>query len=376
MAHEQSLAMDVAIVGGGVIGLACAYEVAAAGYSAVVLEKRSRLGEGQSTRNSQVLHRGIYYQPGSLKARLCIAGWRQLTQRLPTWGVTHRICGKLIVAVTDEQLPVLDRLAQTGRTNGADDLRLIDAAEAKKREPHVNAKAALLSPTTSIFDAAEYLQSLASHAQSAGALLLTNAQVVAVDRDGAELTVQTKTKGALGARMLVNAAGLYSDDVARLCGDERHVIHPCRGEYAVVIPAKARLINALVYPVPAAVSLGVHLTKTAHNELWVGPTSRFIDNKENYEWARMRPHDFFASTHTLCPALRAGDLRLGQTGIRAKRVGPGETEADYFIQSQDDDPRILHLVGIESPGLTASPAIGCLVRDWIEETLGRRRSGN
>lgn len=370
MARKRTFEMDAAIVGGGVVGLSCAYELASAGYRAVVLEKRSRFGEGQSTRNSQVLHRGIYYEAGSLKARLCVAGWRQLTERLPAWGVAHRICGKLIVAVTDEQIPVLERLWQKGQTNGADDLRLIDAVEAKKREPHINAKAALLSPTTGVFDAAEYLQLLAGHAQSAGALLLTDAEVVAVDRDGAALTVHTKTKGKVRTRMLINAAGLYSDDVARLCGEKRHVIHPCRGEYAVVIPAKARLINTLVYPVPAEGSLGVHLTKTVHNELWVGPTSRFIDNKENYEWARLRPHEFFAPAHLLCPALRESDLRLGQTGIRAKRYGPGETEVDYCLEFQPDDPRILHLAGIESPGLTASPAIGRMVCDWVDETLG------
>ncbi len=370
MGREEFQAMDAAIVGGGAVGLSCAHELAAAGYRVVVLEKRSRFGEGQSSRNSQVVHRGIYYEPGSRKARLCVAGWEIMIERLPAWGVAHRFCGKMIVATTDEQLPILETLLEKGHANGADDLTLIDAAAANKREPHVALKAALLSPRTGIFDAAEYLHQLAGRAQAAGALLLTDAQVVAVDRNGSALTLHTRAKGAVQARTVVNAAGLYSDEIARLCGDGRHRIHPCRGEYAAVIPARAHLIDALVYPVPAAVSLGVHLTKTVHGELWVGPTSRFIDDKENYEGERQEPNEFFAAAHRLCPALRESDLRLGQTGIRAKRYGPGEADADFFIERQVDDPRILHLVGIESPGLTASPAIGRLVCERSAEVLG------
>jgi len=363
-------AMDAAIVGGGVVGLSCAHERATAGYRVVLLEKRGRLGEGQSTRNSQVVHRGIYYEPGSHKARLCVAGWEIMTERLPAWGVAHRFGGKLIVAVNDEQLPILETLLQKGRANGADDLTLVDAAVANKREPHIALKAALLSPRTGVFDAAEYLHQLAGRAQAAGTLLLADARVVAVDRDGPALTVHTHAKGAVLARTVVNAAGLYSDEIARLCGDGRHTIHPCRGEYATVVPARAGLIEALVYPAPAAVGLGVHLTKTVHGELWVGPTARFIDDKENYEGERQQPHELIAAAQRLCPALRASDLRLGQSGIRAKRTGPGEAEADFFIERQEDDPRIVHLVGIESPGLTASPAIGRLMRQLIAEVLG------
>jgi len=361
--------IDVAVVGGGVVGLSIAYELARAGREVAVLEKRARLGEGQSTRNSQVIHAGIYYEPGSLRARLCVPGRQTLVQRLNDWRIDHELCGKLIVAVEPNEIAQLETLLQTGRVNGVDDLELIDAAAVRKREPHVAAEAALWSPSSGIFDAAEYLKVLAGRAQEAGALLLTDAEVIAVERKSDEIVAVTENKGAVTCRVLVNAAGLYADDVARLCGDDRHTIYPCRGEYAMVIPAKARLVNGLVYPTPGTISLGVHLTKTVHGELWVGPNANFIEHKENYEWARLRPAEFFPEAHRLCPALRESDLRMGHSGIRAKRYGPGEPRADYLIEPQPDDGRIVHLVGIESPGLTAAPAIGEMVRDMVAEKL-------
>ena len=249
-----------------------------------------------------------------------------------------------------------------------DDLRLITAREALEREPCIAARAALLSPSTGVFDVEDYLRTLAGHVQAAGGMMITEADAIAVDRSAARLIVQTREKGKLTARFVVNAAGLYADEAARLCGDERHTIYPCRGEYATVIPAKARLIRGLVYPPPEHLSLGVHLTKTIFGELLIGPTAQYISQKNNYEWGRMEPREFLSPAQRLCPALRESDLRWGPSGIRPKRYGPGEAAADFFIERQPDDPRIVHLVGIESPGLTAAPAIGEMVRTMILET--------
>jgi glycerol-3-phosphate dehydrogenase len=171
------------------------------------------------------------------------------------------------------------------------------------------------------------------------------------------------------SQCLVNCAGLYADVVANICGDHRHTIHPCRGEYASVIPRKTDLISGLVYPVPAKVSLGVHLTKTAGGELWLGPTAKFIESKTDYEDRRLKPEEYLAEAKKLCPALTVDDLRLGSSGIRPKRYGPGENQLDFFIDHQPDDGRIIHLVGIESPGLTASGAIGEHVEKMVREIL-------
>lgn len=358
--------VDVVVIGGGIVGLSCAFALAQAGRRTVVLEKHAAPGEETSSHNSGVIHAGIYYPTGSLKARLCVAGRRLLVERLRAWKIDHTLCGKLIVAVDEAEEPQLSRLLAQGRTNGVDDLALIDPAAIRAREPHVAARAALLSPSTGVFDVADYMQTLAGHLQAAGGAVVTEAEVTAVDR-GPRLTVHTQAKGAVSARYVVNAAGLYADEVARLCGDDRHTIYPCRGEYATVIPAKARLINALVYPPPEHLSLGVHLTKTVFGELLLGPTAQYIKQKNNYEWGRLQPREYYAAAQRLCPALRESDLRWGPAGIRPKRYGPGEPAADFFIECQPDDPRIVHLIGIESPGLTASPAIGEMVRNLIQE---------
>ncbi len=361
--------LDVIVIGGGVIGLSCALDFAEGGLSVAVLERRARMGEETSTHNSGVIHAGLHYPTGSLKARLCIEGKEILYRRLEGWKIPHRRCGKIIAASNAEEIPVLEDLHALGTANGVDDLELIDAAEARRIEPNVVCKAALSSPSSGVMDAGSYLRVLEGRAQSAGALMVNEAAAVGVDRQPDRITVHTSQKGPISGRVLVNAAGLFADEVADLCGDGRHTIHPCRGEYAVVVPGKADLIRGLVYPVPSRLGLGVHLTKTAQGELWLGPDARFIEKKDNYESNRRPPEDFLADAQRLCPSLRPEDLRLGPTGIRPKRAGPGEPRPDFFIAPQGDDPRIIHLVGIESPGLTAAPAIARLVGRLVKGGL-------
>ncbi|MCC6159906.1 MAG: NAD(P)/FAD-dependent oxidoreductase [Deltaproteobacteria bacterium] len=361
--------IDVAVIGGGVVGLSCAYDLAQRGRSVVLFERHARLGEETSTHNSGVIHAGIYYPNGSLKARLCVQGRRRLIARLREWEIPHRIGGKLIVAQDGTEIATLERLRENALQNGVTDRRLLDPAQVRALEPHVVARPALYSPGTGVFNVGAYLRALEARLLAAGGVVLANAEVTGVERDAAGIEIATATRGRVRARVVVNAAGLYADEVAAMCGEAGHRIHPCRGEYAVVIPKKAHVVSNLVYPVPGHLGLGVHLTRTVDGELWLGPDARFIEDKTDYEANRRSPDDFFAEAHRLCPAIERGDLRMGPSGIRPKRHGPGEPAPDFHIAAQSDDPRILHMIGIESPGLTASPAIGRMALDWASEVL-------
>ncbi|NLH48074.1 MAG: FAD-dependent oxidoreductase [Myxococcales bacterium] len=361
--------MDVIIVGGGVVGLSCAYELAVAGYRTVVLERRGRFGEETSTHNSGVIHAGIYYDRDSWKARLCVSGRRLLIERLTAWGIAHRLGGKLIVAVEDIEVGQLENLLQRGRANGVEQLDWIEPAAALRREPQIRLRAALLSAGSGVFDAGEYLHGLAGRCQERGALLVAGAEVIGVDDGKDAVRVTTALKGAVTGRVLINAAGLHADEIASLCGETGHRIYPCRGEYASVIPRRTALIRDLVYPVPDPVSLGVHLTRTVQGELWIGPDARFVERRDDYESDRRPAADFLAPAQRLCPELSTADLRLGPSGIRPRRTPPGEPLRDFHLARQSDRPNVIHLIGIESPGLTASPAIGRRLREMVEETM-------
>lgn len=360
--------VDAAIIGGGIVGLSCAYSISKTGLSVMVLERHLRMGEQASTHNSGVIHAGIYYEPGSLKAKLCVEGAAILRTRLKEWKIPHKISGKLIAAVDSGEEALLEPLYLKGVANNVRGLKLIGRKKIRQLEPNINATAALYSPNTGVFDVADYLYALQGRAEKFGAVLVTGAEVVGVERGEDCIILHTGSRGSVKAAVVVNSAGLYSDDVAGLCGETGHKIHPCRGEYAVVVPSKSDLVNALVYPVPAVNSLGIHLTKTVHGELWLGPTARFIRKKDDYEQNRLSLEEFIKSAGRLCPGLNLSDLRPGQTGIRAKSYGPGEPAADFYIARQGNDRRIIHLIGIESPGLTASPAIGEQVMKMVAET--------
>lgn len=357
--------VDVVVIGGGVVGLSCAYSLAKAGRSVVLLERHERTGQETSSHNSGVIHAGIYYDTGSLKAKSCVNGREILINRLLRWDIPHRVCGKLIVATAENEIPIIEKLYDNGLRNGVEGLRLIDQKEIARIEPYIHSVAALHSPGTGVFDVGQYIRTLEAKTISAKADVINDCEFVGLNRDPGRLEIRTKTRGGINASFLVNASGLYSDRVAAICGADGHNIYPCRGEYATVIPKKTGLIRALVYPAPSKISLGTHLTKTVDGELWVGPTARYINDPMDYESNRLPPESFWEAANKLCPVLMRKDLRTGPSGIRPKRYGPNEKPTDFHIDFQKDDPRIIHLVGIESPGLTASPAIGRRVAKMI-----------
>jgi len=365
---------NVVIIGGGVIGCAIAAELAAKYDDVFVLESLPRVGMATSSRNSGVIHSGLYYPQNSLKARLCVEGNRLLYEFCAAHDVPHRRCGKLVVAGHAGEIPELERLQRNGEANGVAGVKLIDAAAIRLREPHIVGAAALHVPSTGILSSEDLVKALARVAQSRGASIVTHAPVSALAAAGNVIRV-TSAAGEIETRCLINSAGLFADDVAGLLGNpeakRRYQIYPVRGEYCEVVRQRAHLVNALVYPLPhhQGLSLGVHFTKTMWGTVLVGPTARYIADKTDYEQGRESVEAFAERGRALLPELQAADMVAAYSGIRPKLAPPGAPTGDFIIERDAAIPQAIHLVGMESPGLSSAPAIARHVAHMVQETL-------
>ncbi len=370
---------NVLIVGGGIVGCAIAEALSRRWQDVFLVEQYPKLGMATSTRNSGVVHSGIYYPKNSWKARHCVEGNRLTKEFCARHNVSCRTTGKLVVAKDASEEKELLALMKKGEGNGVEDLRIIDAAGIRAIEPHIKGHAALLVPSTGICSAEDLVHAFARLAEEHGANLVNHAKVISLEpvKDAVRVRLrigdeaQSETE-AIEARCVINAAGLYSDEVAQLLGPRPWRIYPVRGEYCEIRGPRAGLIQGLVYPLPhhVGLTLGLHFTKTLWGTVLVGPTATYVEGKDNYERDRMTVSEFVSDAKTMLPELEESDLQLGYTGLRPKLIPPGgQGIADFVIEPDKEVPRVIQLVGIESPGLTAAPAIAKHAATLVEQIL-------
>jgi L-2-hydroxyglutarate oxidase LhgO len=372
--------LDVIIVGAGVVGLAIAAELSNRYEDAMIalVEKHDTFGLETSSRNSEVIHAGIYYPTGSLKARLCVEGKELLYDFCRQYNIPHRQIGKLIVANNVQEKASLESLHQQAVANGVLDLEELGQAGVARLEPHITARWALHSPSTGIINSHSLMNRLEQIALQNGVLIAYCHSLEAIEpfNHGYRLQLNNPdySTDEIETACLINCAGLYADQVAALTGidivqaDYRQ--HPCKGEYFSLPLTKAALVDHLVYPPPLAelTGLGIHITKTLDGRMRVGPNTIYVDNPEDYTVNPENAAAFYQSAKPFLPFMAAEDLEPEMAGIRPKLSGPGEPFRDFIIREESDRgfPGLINLIGIESPGLTSCFSIARLVATYIQ----------
>jgi len=356
--------VDCVVIGAGVVGLAVARALALKGREVVVLDAADGIGTATSSRNSEVIHAGIYYATGSLKARLCVAGRRALYAYCADRGVPYRNCGKLIVACAEEEKAGLARLKAQAQANGVGDLAWLEPREVARLEPAVRCTAALLSPSTGIVDSHAYMLSLLGEAEAHGAMIAFLSPVTGgrVEDGGIALDVGGAAPARIKCRVLVNSAGNDAPPVAAsLQGFPTQAVprrYFCKGNYFTLSGVKPPFTH-LIYPAPESAGLGVHVTVDMGGQAKFGPDVEWVDDPRNLDVDPARAARFYAAIRRYWPGLPDGALQPGYAGMRPKLQAPGEPAQDFAIQGPRAHgvPGLVNLYGIESPGLTASLAL-------------------
>jgi len=357
---------DIIIIGAGIVGLSIATALSQKGRSIIVIEKENSFGQHASSRNSEIIHSGIYYKKDSLKAKLCVEGRELLYQFCREHNIPHRQCGKLIVATNDKEVLELEKLFANGSMLGGEDI--------KKIEPTIDAIAAIHSPLTGIVDTHQLMKRLQNIAENRGVIFAYGCEAIGIkrnndfygirvaDSDGEELMLHTKT--------LINSAGLYSEKIAQMVGidtvKDNYRLYYSKGEYFRVSNTKPGVLNHLIYPTPEKASLGIHTVMDLGGGLKLGPNAYYTD-KIDYDIDSSNRELFYKSAKWFLPFLELENLTPDMAGIRAKLQAPGEKERDFVISHEDKKglPGFINLIGIESPGLTASLAIAKHVENMV-----------
>ena len=395
---------DVVIVGGGIVGLATARALLrkSPGTRLAIVDKESRLATHQTGHNSGVIHSGIYYRPGSYKARLCVEGARAMVDFCDAHSIKYERCGKVIVATTEAELPRLATLFERGTANGVPGLRMIEPDELKTIEPHARAVRAIHSPATAIVDYTEVAAAMEEDLRRDGVSILTSCRISRISRDGAGLRLHADGREPIPTRRVINCAGLYSDRVARMMGATPGVqIVPFRGEYYMIRPERHHLVRGLIYPVPDPEFpfLGVHFTRTIHGEVEAGPNAVLAFAREGYTFGRVAPAElastlayrgfwsmvskywrmgsyemyrslskpaFVEALQRLLPEITGDDVTKGGAGVRAQAVAAdGSLIDDFRIVT---GPDAIHVLNAPSPAATASLAIGRHIAGLASDT--------
>lgn len=368
---------EILIIGCGVVGLAVAKQVSDRHKDIFIIEKNKSFGQETSSRNSEVIHGGMYYPKGTLKSKMCVEGRPLLYEFCRKNKVPFKKTGKLIVATEKEELIELEKLLNQGNNNSVEGLRIVDCRELEIIEPGVNGISALYSPETGIVDSHRLMKSYLDIAKDNGVMPIFNSEVtgIANEKDGYRVTVSNNNEEIyLKTQIIINCSGLDSDNTAKMAGMDieklNYGLHYCKGQYFRVNQKKSSLINKLVYPVPKPKSagLGIHATLDLSGSLRLGPDDNYLDSREkDYSVDDSRRPEFYLSAKKFLPFLEEADLSPDIAGIRPKLQKSGEAFRDFVIKDESENglPGFINLIGIESPGLTASLAIGKYVGELI-----------
>jgi len=370
---------DIVIIGAGVIGLAIAAQVSSQDRAVYVLERNKTFGLEISSRQSEVIHAGIYYPGGSLKARACVEGNAALYQLCDQYGIGCKKLGKLIVATAQDELDELDRLREQGIRNGVTGLKMLSKSAVDEMEPNVMAIATLYSPSTGIIDSHALMSFYLAKATENGANVAYKSEVTGIEElsDGYRVTVKEEAGTfPFTTKVVINCAGLSSDEVAEMAGidiiEAGYKLHYCKGQYFSVGNGKNRLVNRLIYPTPQPkdAGLGVHVTLDLEGRMRLGPDTHYIDQID-YSVDERQKTVFYQSAKQFLPFIEYDDLEPEMAGVRPKLQGPGDDFRDFVIEHEAERglPGFINLIGIESPGLTSSPAIARIVADMIDKVL-------
>lgn len=368
---------DVTIIGAGIAGLAIASEIAQQTRRVFVFEKNHTFGLEISSRNSEVIHTGIYYPEDSLKTKFCIEGKSLLYELCERHGIACKKLGKLILAVTEDEVAQLEKIYRQGKKNGVDDLVQLSRKEIKKLEPNVEGIAALLSPSTGILDSYSLLKIFYGQAREKGAEFVFNTEVVGIERTGTKYQVQIKDRDGISAlvtRVVINVAGLNSGRIAQLAGLDvakaGYELHYCKGEYFSLSSKYRHLASRLIYPPPEQTGMGIHVTPTLDGRMLLGPNARYVKTID-YTVDEAQKPVFYKSIKRFIPFIELEDLEPESAGVRPKLQAPGAPFRDFIIAHEKNVgfPGLINLIGIESPGLTASPAIASYIGKIVGEIL-------